>query len=106
LLIEQIVRSESASAIVVSHDPASVAIADRIVHVRDGRVSAETGRAGAPGESIVVGRGGWIRLPEEFLHRGRIVTRAQARVEGNEIVISGDEDVPEPEAAAVVAPRA
>lgn len=99
-LIEQIVRSESASAIVVSHDPASAAIADRIVHVRDGRVSAETGRDGGPGESIVVGRGGWIRLPEEFLHRGRIVTRAQARVEGNEIVISGDEAVPEPRVAA------
>jgi putative ABC transport system ATP-binding protein len=48
----------------------------------------------------VVGRGGWIRLPEEFLHRGRIVTRAQARVEGNEIVISGDEAVPEPRVAA------
>jgi peptide/nickel transport system ATP-binding protein len=105
-LIEQIVRSESASAIVVSHDPASAAIADRIVHVRDGRVSAETGRDGAPGESIVVGRGGWIRLPEEFLHRGRIVTRAQARVEGNEIVISGDEAVPDPQVAAPTrAPR-
>jgi ABC-type lipoprotein export system ATPase subunit len=104
-LIEQIVRAESASAIVVSHDPASAAIADRIVHVRDGRVSAETGRNGADGESIVVGRGGWIRLPEEFLHRGRIVTRARARVEGREIVISGDEQVPEPEVAAPIAPR-
>jgi ABC-type lipoprotein export system ATPase subunit len=96
-LIEQIVRAESGSAIVVSHDPASAAIADRIVHVRDGRVSGETGRDGADDESIVVGRGGWIRLPEEFLHRGRIVTRAHARVEGSEIVISGDEDAPEPE---------
>jgi len=94
-LIERVVRDESASAIVVSHDPASVAIADRIVHVRDGRVSAETGRDGREGESIVVGRGGWIRLPEEFLQRSRIVTRAQARVEGSEIVISGDELVPE-----------
>jgi ABC-type lipoprotein export system ATPase subunit len=104
-LIEEIVRAESASAIVVSHDPASAAIADRIVHVRDGRVSAELGRDGADGESIVVGRGGWIRLPEEFLHRGRIVTRARARVEGREIVISGDEEVPEPEVAAPIAPR-
>jgi ABC-type lipoprotein export system ATPase subunit len=95
-LIERVVRDESASAIVVSHDPASVAIADRIVHVRDGRVSAETGRDGREGESIVVGRGGWIRLPEEFLQRSRIVTRAQARVEGSEIVIGGDELVPEP----------
>jgi ABC-type lipoprotein export system ATPase subunit len=104
-LIQEIVRAESASAIVVSHDPASAAIADRIVHVRDGRVSAETGRNGADGESIVVGRGGWIRLPEDFLHRGRIVTRARARVEGREIVISGDEEVQEPEVAAPVASR-
>ena len=104
-LIQEIVRAESASAIVVSHDPGSAAIADRIVHVRDGRVSAETGRNGADDESIVVGRGGWIRLPEDFLHRGRIVTRARARVEGREIVISGDEEVPEPEVAATVAPR-
>ena len=104
-LIQEIVRAESASAIVVSHDPGSAAIADRIVHVRDGRVSAETGRNGADDESIVVGRGGWIRLPEDFLHRGRIVTRARARVEGREIVISGDEEVPEPEVAAPIAPR-
>jgi ABC-type lipoprotein export system ATPase subunit len=94
-LIEQIVRTESASAIVVSHDPASTAIADRIVHVRDGRVSGETGQDGDERESIVVGRGGWIRLPEEFLHRSRIVTRARARIEGGEIVISGDEAAPE-----------
>jgi ABC-type lipoprotein export system ATPase subunit len=97
-LIEQAVRTEAASAIVVSHDPASVAIADRIVHVRDGRVSAETGRDGRADESIVVGRGGWLRLPEEFLHRSRIVTRARARVERGEIVISGDETVPLPRA--------
>ena len=94
-LIEQVVRTESASAIVVSHDPASTVIADRIVHVRDGRVSGESGRDGHESESIVVGRGGWIRLPEEFLHRSRIVTRAQARVEDGEIVVSGDETVPE-----------
>jgi energy-coupling factor transport system ATP-binding protein len=94
-LIEQVVHTESASAIVVSHDPASAAIADRIVHVRDGRVSAETGRDGGEGESIVVGRGGWIRLPEDFLHRSRIVTRASARVEDGTIVIKGDEDVPD-----------
>jgi ABC-type lipoprotein export system ATPase subunit len=94
-LIEQVVRTESASAIVVSHDPASTVIADRIVHVRDGRVSGESGRDGHEGESIVVGRGGWIRLPEDFLQRSRIVTRARARVDDGEIVVSGDETVSE-----------
>jgi putative ABC transport system ATP-binding protein len=90
---------------VVSHDPASAAIADRIVHVRDGRVSGETGRDGDEGESIVVGRGGWIRLPEDFLHRSRIVTRARAHIEGGEIVISGDEEVPERGPEAPTQPR-
>jgi putative ABC transport system ATP-binding protein len=104
-LIEQVVRKESASAIVVSHDPASAAIADRIVHVRDGRVSGETGRDGDESESIVVGRGGWIRLPEDYLHRSRIVTRAQARIEGSEIVISGDEAVPDGRTVAAARPR-
>jgi energy-coupling factor transport system ATP-binding protein len=94
-LIEQVVRTEGASAVVVSHDPASAAIADRIVHVRDGRVSGETGRDAQEGESIVVGRGGWIRLPEEFLLRSRIVTRARARIDSDEIVLTGDEEVPE-----------
>jgi ABC-type lipoprotein export system ATPase subunit len=103
-LIEEIIRAESATAIVVSHDPGSAAIADRIVHVRDGRVSAEAGRDGSEGESIVVGRGGWIRLPEEFLHRSRIVTRASARIQGSEIVITGDEAVPDGEVTAP-APR-
>jgi ABC-type lipoprotein export system ATPase subunit len=104
-LIEQVVRTESASAIVVSHDPASTAIADRIVHVRDGRVSGETGRDGDERESIVVGRGGWIRLPEDFLHRSGIVTRARARIEGNEIVVSGGEAVPERPTNAAAGPR-
>ena len=93
-LIKRVVRTEAASAIVVSHDPASAAIADRIVHVRDGRVSGEAGRDGQEGESIVVGRGGWIRLPEEFLLRSRIVTRARARVDADEIVLSGAEERP------------
>jgi ABC-type lipoprotein export system ATPase subunit len=104
-LIERIVRTEAASAVVVSHDPASAAIADRIVHVRDGRVSGEAGRDGQEGESIVVGRGGWIRLPEEFLLRSRIVTRARARIDADEIVLSGDEEVPERVGASARPPR-
>jgi ABC-type lipoprotein export system ATPase subunit len=105
-LIERVVRDEAASAVVVSHDPASAAIADRIVHIRDGRVSGETGRDGREDESIVVGRGGWIRLPEEFLQRSRIVTRARARIDADEIVLSGDEEVPDRPDAAPSARRA
>jgi putative ABC transport system ATP-binding protein len=61
------------TALVVSHDPRSAAIADRVVHIRDGRVSEETHASGA---AVVVGRGGWMRVPEEALREAGIVDRA------------------------------
>ena len=80
-LLAELVSEHGATALVVSHDPASTEIADRIVHIRDGRVSEE--RRGAD-ETAVVGEGGWLRVPEEILHgagigsRVRIVARADA----------------------------
>ena len=86
----------------VSHDPESATIADRIVRIRDGRVSEETARGVGEEESIVVGRGGWLRLPEELLRRSGIRTHAAARLEGREIVVSPA--VAEESVAAVPAP--
>jgi ABC-type lipoprotein export system ATPase subunit len=43
---------------------------------------------GQSGESsIVVGRGGWLRLPQEYLDRAGIGARAAARLEGDGIVV-------------------
>src|SRR5207244_5312835 len=42
--IGELVRAERCTAVIVSHDPASAEIADRIVQIRDGRVSEETTR--------------------------------------------------------------
>ena len=61
------------TALVVSHDPRSAAIADRVVHIRDGRVSEE--RRGEGG-AVVIGSGGWLRIPEEALRDAGIVDRA------------------------------
>jgi ABC-type lipoprotein export system ATPase subunit len=94
-LLGRLVRRERCTTVVVSHDLESAAIADRIVHIRDGRVSEETARAAGRPESIVVGRGGWLRLPEELLRRSGIRTRATARLEGTSVVVSS----PEPEPA-------
>jgi ABC-type lipoprotein export system ATPase subunit len=60
-LLVEVTRVGGASALVVSHDAAAETIADRLIHVRDGRVVEEA----APGEEpgLVVSRGGWIRLP-------------------------------------------
>ena len=63
-----------ATTIVVSHDPQSAAVADRVVQIRDGRVSGESRSGGAV--EAVVNRGGWIRLPEEL-----VGDAARARVE-------------------------
>ena len=55
-LIRTLARVAGATTILVSHDPGAAAIADRVVQIRDGRVSAEDGAA-------VVNRGGWVRVP-------------------------------------------
>src|SRR4029077_12378794 len=53
-------REWGAPAFLATHDPSSAAVADRVVQIRDGRVSTEDGEA-------VVNRGGWVRIPEELL---------------------------------------
>jgi ABC-type lipoprotein export system ATPase subunit len=63
---------------VVSHDAAAADIADRLVHVRDGRVVEE----GRPGDEpdLVVSRGGWIHLPLRDLDGGRVSVQAREEV--------------------------
>ncbi len=85
--IAELAAAEGCTVVIVSHDPASTAIADRFVHIRDGRVSEETVRGQSGESSIVVGRGGWLRLPQEYLHRAGIGARAAARLEGDRIVV-------------------
>jgi ABC-type lipoprotein export system ATPase subunit len=92
--IGDLIRSEQCTAVIVSHDPESASIADRVVRIRDGRVSEESG--GELGQdTIVVGKGGWLRLPEELLRRSGIHTHASARLDGRDIVVSGNETVEE-----------
>ena len=78
-LLAELVEENGATAVVVSHDPASTAIAGQVAHIRDGRLSAE--RHGGE-ETTVVGAGGWLRVPEDLLHAAGIGDRAT--------VISGD----------------
>jgi ABC-type lipoprotein export system ATPase subunit len=100
------------TSVVVSHDPESATVADRIIRVRDGRVSEEAALADGGDEAIVVGRGGWLRLSEELLRRTGIRTRATARLHEEGIVIAaqpGAEQAyvaqPEPEMPSVPAGR-
>jgi energy-coupling factor transport system ATP-binding protein len=64
-LVRELSREAGATTLVVSHDPQSAVVADRVVQIRDGRVSGES-RAGGEADAVV-NRGGWIRIPEELL---------------------------------------
>ena len=68
-VLGELVREHDCTTVIVSHDPESARIADRIVRMRDGRVSEEWARDEDESDTIVVGRGGWLRLPEELLLR-------------------------------------
>ena len=75
-LLAELARGEGAAALVVSHDPSSAEIADRVVHVRDGRVGEERR---ADEDTVVIGRGGWLHVPEETLRAAGIGERAVVR---------------------------
>jgi ABC-type lipoprotein export system ATPase subunit len=64
-LLGELVRADKATAVVVSHDAAAEAIADRLVRICDGRVVEESSHGGPA--RLVVGGGGWVRIPELFL---------------------------------------
>jgi ABC-type lipoprotein export system ATPase subunit len=90
-LIAELRRAEGSTALVVSHDPASAERADRVVHVRDGRVSDERLASRGADGAIVVGRGGWLRLPEDLLRAAGINERATAHLDEGKLVVARDE---------------
>jgi ABC-type lipoprotein export system ATPase subunit len=90
-LIGSLSRELGATALLVSHDPGSAAVADRVVQIRDGRVSSEDGDA-------VVNRGGWVRIPEELLG-GASRARVDRSTEGIVLRVREREGAPQPAAA-------
>jgi ABC-type lipoprotein export system ATPase subunit len=86
-LLGELLREEGCAALIVSHDPRAAEIADRAVQIRDGRVSTEWTRDGGDEEAIVVGRGGWLRLPEDYLLRAGIGARVSAELQEGRVVL-------------------
>lgn len=86
-VLAELVHEHACTALVVSHDVASSTIADRTVRIRDGRVSEES-RTARHEELVVVGRGGWLRIPEELLDRAGIGSHARADLDDGRVVLS------------------
>ncbi len=84
-LIRELAGEYGTTVLVVTHDPTAARFADRAVRIRDGRVSEELHAAGA--ERIVVGRGGWLRLPEELLREAGIREHAEAELAAGDLRI-------------------
>jgi ABC-type lipoprotein export system ATPase subunit len=84
-LIAELAHANGTSVVLVSHDPVTAEIADRAVRIRDGRV-VEDRRHGE--SALVVGRGGWLRLPSELLERAGIGERAHAALLDGGVMLS------------------
>jgi ABC-type lipoprotein export system ATPase subunit len=84
-LIRELAGDFGTTVLVVTHDPTAARFADRAVRIRDGRVSEELHAAGV--ERIVVGRGGWLRLPEDLLREAGIREHAEAELAGGDLRI-------------------
>jgi ABC-type lipoprotein export system ATPase subunit len=91
-LLGELVATRGTTLVVVSHDEAATLLADRVVHVRDGRISGEL----VQGErsALVVGRGGWVRLPESARDEAGIGGRAHWEASRREVRLAGDESAP------------
>jgi ABC-type lipoprotein export system ATPase subunit len=83
-LLGELVRDARGTAVIVSHDAAAAAIADRLVHVRDGRV-VEEARPGGP-RSLVVSHG-WVRLPQQLFEQAGRPGRLDAVFEDGRFVL-------------------
>ncbi len=92
-LLGELVATSGTTLVVVSHDETATELADRVVHVRDGRISGEVLRGDDP--KLVVGRGGWVRLPESARAQAAIGNRVRWRADEDEVRLAGDGSVVE-----------
>ena len=72
-LIAELARAHGTTVLIVTHDPLTAERAQRSVRMRDGRI-VEDRRDGSA--AVVVGRGGWLQLPERLLADAGIEDRA------------------------------
>ena len=86
-LLDELVRDTGATAVVVSHDRAAESIADRLLRIRDGRIVEESTSAGVA--QLVVGHGGWVRIPEPILRQLGAPRHLSAATQQTAVVLSG-----------------
>jgi ABC-type lipoprotein export system ATPase subunit len=74
------------AAVVVTHDPDVSARAQRTIHIRDGRLSAE----GVSNPALVVDEHGWLRLPGKLREQAGVADRVRARASWGRIELHAE----------------
>ena len=89
---------------VVTHYPGVARFVDRVVHIRDGRISSESFLQSTfqrPGETmhqeyLVIDRAGRLQLPQEYLEKLKLDGLAMADLDGDRITLKPLGDNPQP----------
>jgi ABC-type lipoprotein export system ATPase subunit len=92
-LLAQAVAAIGATLLLVTHDQRAARIADRVVRIRDGRLSEQWAPHAPDDELLVVDDRGWVRLPEALRRDTGALRAVRASVEdGGRIVLRGDDE--------------
>jgi ABC-type lipoprotein export system ATPase subunit len=83
------VRDLGATLVLVTHDPRAARVADRVVRIRDGRLSEQWDPATPHSETLVVDDRGWVRLPDALRHRAGALDGAVAVATADGVLLRG-----------------
>jgi ABC-type lipoprotein export system ATPase subunit len=86
-LTRELAKSFGCTTVVVTHDDRWRAVADRVVRIRDGRVTEELTESRAGRELLVVDARGWVRLPESVRARAKVGGRVQVDASDDGVVL-------------------
>src|SRR5262249_61578262 len=102
-LLADAVAAIGATLLLVTHDQRAARIADRVVRIRDGRLSEQWTPDGP--EFLVVDDRGWVRLPEQLRRAVGAEQTVRAHREAGRIVLQGAGEVEAADAATAPAAR-
>ena len=94
-VLSRAVHDLGATLVLVTHDPRAARIADRVVRIRDGRLSEQWDPAAPHSETLVVDDRGWVRLPDALRHRHGALAGAVAVTTPDGVLLRGTGDATE-----------
>lgn len=87
-LLSSAAEQVGATLLLVTHDPRAARIADRVVRIRDGRLSEQWHPRQPQDEELVVDDRGWVRLPEPMRRSVGLTERASVQEADGHIVLA------------------